>query len=121
MPKKILVIDDEADVMKVVVYRLKAKGYVVATAVSGEEGVAAAAASKPDLIILDFRLPDLASTEITERFRRDGKNQETPVILVTASVEKISVKAKECGAVDSIAKPIDPEELYAKIERWLGI
>lgn len=119
MSKKILIIDDEPDVMKMVAYRLKAKGYEIFTAANGEEGVSMAITQKPSLIILDYRLPDLRVGEVIKRIYANEETKCAPVILVTASTEDICGKAKECGAVDYMAKPIEPEELYAKVEKHI--
>lgn len=120
MAKKILIIDDEADVLKTVFYRLKAKGYEVFTALNGQEGIDVAKKQKPDLIILDFRLPDMSALEVNTQVQKNAEPQKVPVILITASVERISDKAKDCGAGDYIAKPIEPDELYAKVAKSLG-
>ena len=120
MGKKILIIDDEADVMMVVVYRLKIKEFVVETAVNGKEGVNIARQSRPDLILLDYRLPDMEAKDVTAQIRACEGLAEAPIVLVTASAENISDKAQECGAVDYISKPIDPEFLYEKIAAQFG-
>jgi len=119
MSKKILIIDDEPDVMKMVVYRLKAKGYEIFTAANGKEGVEIAVIQEPSLVILDYRLPDLKAEEVIRQIYANEETKGVPVILVTASTENISEKAKECGAVDYIPKPIEPEELYLKVERYI--
>lgn len=116
MSKKILIIDDEADVMKMLVYRLKAKGYEVLTADCGKEGIERANTQKPDLILLDFKLLDMEATEVTGQI----ENKNIPVILITASVEGIAQKAEACSAFEYISKPIGPEELYDKVEKGLG-
>ncbi len=121
MAKKILIIDDEIDVMKMVVYRLKAKGYEIFTATNGQEGIDLAEMQRPALILLDFRLPDMEATEISKKIREKEELKQIPIILITASIETIDKKAKECGAIDYIAKPIGPEELYAKVEKHIGL
>ena len=119
MAKKILIIDDETDVMKMVVYRLKARGYEIITAVNGKDGIDAAKKSKPDLILLDYRLPDVKPGEVSKIIKDDVALKDTPLILITASVENISEKAKESMAVDYISKPIEPEELYEKVAKHI--
>ena len=120
MAKKILVIDDEPDVLKVLLYRLRAKGYEVFTAINGQEGIVAAEKQKPDLVILDFRLPDMTAREVNLQLQKNAEPQKIPVLLITASVENISDKARDSGAGDYLAKPIDSEELYAKVAKNLG-
>ena len=119
MSKKILIIDDESDVMKMVVYRLKVKGYEIFTASNGKEGIETAVMQKPSLIILDYRLPDFKAKEVIRRIHANEETKCAPVILITASTESIGEKAKECGAIDYIPKPIEPEELYAQVEKYI--
>ncbi len=119
MLKKILIIDDEVDVLKILVYRLKARGYDVLTAINGTQGIEVAMANKLDLIILDYHLPDIDAKTIASRIRATQGNDSTRVILATASVEGIPQKAEACGANDYMTKPISPEILYAKVEKQL--
>ena len=120
MQKKILIIDDEPDVLKVLIYRLKAKGYDILTATNGNDGIKAASEEKPNLVLLDYRLPDLSAEEVAEKIKY-GTSGKVPIILITASSDRIEDKAKECGAADFIAKPIDPQELYTKIDKQLQV
>jgi len=119
MAEKILIIDDEVDVAKMVVYRLKDKGYETITATTAEEGVAAAKSHIPDLIILDYRLPDSVECEVARRIKQVPGLKDKPIILVTASVENMEEKARQCQAADCIKKPIEPEELYEKVEKHI--
>lgn len=121
MAKKILVIDDEIDIMKTMVYRLKAKGYEVFSASNGKEGISVAQTQKPDLILLDLRLPDINGPEVARQIRAEEALRDTPIILITASVDIIGQKIEKCSAVDYILKPIDPEILYKKIEKYIGL
>ena len=119
MPKKILVIDDEADFLKVTMYRLKARGYEVMTASNGKDGVDAVRSGFPDLILLDLRLPDMTGIEVA-KVLHDGKGYpKPPIMIITASTENISEKIKESTAVDYLSKPIDPQEMYEKIEKYI--
>ncbi len=118
MSKRILIIDDEVMVSKMLVYRLKAKGYDVVTAQNGLEGLKAADEFKPDLIILDYRLPDLDACEVSEKIK-EKISKDIPIILTTASIENILEKSKECGGIDYITKPIDHVELYEKVEKYI--
>lgn len=119
MAKKILIIDDEIDVMKMLVYRLKVKGFEIYTAVNGEDGFSLARKKLPDLIVLDYRLPDMLAVEVSQRLKQDESLKQIPIILITASVDGIELKAKECQAVDFIAKPIEPQDLYEKVEKYV--
>ncbi|MDD4956843.1 MAG: response regulator [Candidatus Omnitrophica bacterium] len=120
MPKKVLIIDDEKDVSITLLYRLKAKGYHVFAAETGAEGIEKASAEKPDMIILDFRLPDMKASEVADTIRSMQGMAGVPVILITASVEDMEEKSKECGAVGYLGKPIDTMELCSRIESILG-
>ncbi|MFH1729386.1 MAG: response regulator [Pseudomonadota bacterium] len=119
MSHKILIIDDEVDVMKMVVYRLKAKNYEVFTATDGKSGIELAKEIKPDLIILDYHLPDMMASEISKIIKSEESLKDVEIILVSASVEYLSDKAKECLAAAFIPKPIEPEELYEKVEKYI--
>jgi CheY-like chemotaxis protein len=120
LAKQILIIDDEPDVVKMVVIRLRARGYKVSLAVDGKEGLAALETQRPDLILLDYRLPDIAAPTLARKIKaREGAGQ-IPIILITASSEGLSEKTKDCLAADYLLKPIAPEELYEKIGRCLG-
>ncbi len=121
MSKKILIIDDEADVMRTVVYRLKAKGYEVVTAGNGKDGIEMARTNRPDLILLDFRLPDLEAKDIANQIRATEGNGQVLIILATASIDAIEDKARSCGAADYMTKPFSPEILYAKVEKQIGL
>lgn len=119
MSQSILIIDDEIDVMKMLVYRLKAKGFIVYTAVNGEEALNLAQEKRPDLIILDYRLPDFSGQELSKKIKENDTLKMIPIILITASIDGIEFKAEECQAVDYMGKPIEPETLYEKVNRAL--
>jgi len=115
MRKRILIIDDEIDVTKMIAYRLKAKGYEVATALTGKKAIDMAHKQKFDLMLLDYRLPDIKAQELSKKFKSDKALKEIPILLITASIERIADKAKECQAVSYIAKPVEAEQLYEKV------
>ncbi len=117
--KKILIVDDEPDITKVVGYRLKSLGYTVFTAVKGEEGLAIAKQEQPNLIIVDYKLPDMNADVFNEKLRSDEDLKDIPLILVSATLDVVVHKAKECGAVNCIAKPIGFEELKQKVEKYI--
>ncbi|MBF0217539.1 MAG: response regulator [Candidatus Omnitrophica bacterium] len=119
MAKTILIIDDEIDVMKMVVYRLKARNFNVLTAADGSTGVLIAYRNTLDLVFLDYRLPDMEAEDVTKAIRDNDATRNVPIILVTASVEDIFAKSGKCGTSDFLAKPIDPDELYRKVEKYL--
>ena len=118
--KKVLVIDDEADILKVVAFRLKTLGCKVITAVDGKEGLKMAQEEKPDLIILDAVMPVMDGYEFCRARQKSETLKQIPVILMTAtSVSKIEEKAKVCKADDSLVKPFSTEELIGKVKRFI--
>ncbi len=119
MAKKIVIIDDESDIIKILTYRLKAKGYEVFSAANGKAGLMLVDKERPDLIFLDLRLPDMDGLEVTKQIRKKEALKHTPIILITASIENVAQKAKECD-LDYMTKPIDPKTLYEKVEKYLG-
>ncbi|MCX5715160.1 MAG: response regulator [Candidatus Omnitrophica bacterium] len=119
MAKKILIIDDEPDVAKMLVLRLKAKGYEVSVSADAKEGLAALEAFRPDLLLLDYHLSDMLAPIFVQEMRAKGLGQ-IPVILITATTESVTKKAQECSAADYILKPIEPEELYEKVSKYLS-
>lgn len=120
MGKCILIIDDEVDIATVVGIRLEARGYEVLTAVNGKEAIVAAQTRPLDLIVMDYRLPDMGALDLARKFRENKNTEKAPIILITASIERIAEKAAECGASGYISKPIEPEELYAQVGRLIG-
>lgn len=114
---KILVVDDEPRYLKLVRYNLKAEGYEVITAATGEEALALVARKKLDLVILDIRLPDIDGYEVCTRIREFSS---IPVIMLTAKGEEQDrVKGLRLGADDYITKPFSAEELMARVEAVL--
>jgi two-component system, OmpR family, alkaline phosphatase synthesis response regulator PhoP len=113
-------VDDEPDVLKVEVFRLKKLGYEVYTAVNGKDGLDMIREKKPDLVMLDLRLPVLEGTEVCSRMKTDEGLKGIPVILVTASSDCVVEKAGLCKADDYILKPFDTAELTAKLAKYLG-
>jgi DNA-binding response OmpR family regulator len=120
MAKKILIIDDEPDVVKMMLYRLKAKGYDVVTANDGARGVLEAKRTRPDAVVLDYCLPDMRALDVANGIREDRYLKDVPIVLVTASIEDIRNKAEECGADEYVSKPVDPQELCVKLEKCVN-
>jgi two-component system, OmpR family, alkaline phosphatase synthesis response regulator PhoP len=118
MSKKILVVDDEPDILKVVVFRLKKSGYEVLSAVNGKETLELLKTQKPDLIVLDYRLPDTNGLEISKVVRADASMKTMPIILLSASSGgDISQALQDAHVNEYVKKPFDPEELLAAIKR----
>jgi two-component system, OmpR family, alkaline phosphatase synthesis response regulator PhoP len=113
MPKKILIVDDEPQIVEICKDYLKAAGYETVTASNGMQGVSLARREKPDLIVLDLMMPEMDGLEVTRTIRRES---DVPIIMLTARVEETDkLIGLELGADDYITKPFSPRELVARI------
>ena len=116
MPR-ILVIDDEPSIVKLVTAYLKPEGYDVQTAADGTAGLQAARAFKPDIVILDIMLPGMDGLELLQHLRRES---QTYVILLTAKTEETDkIVGLSVGADDYVTKPFSPRELTARVKAAL--
>jgi len=121
MTKKILVVDDEPDILKIVTFRLEKTGYEVKTASNGREAFDLMQKEKPDLLLLDLRLPVMSGYEVCKQMKSDENLKDVPIILLTASSSaSIEQKTKEFKADDYMIKPFDPEQLLAKVKNMIG-
>ncbi len=117
---KILVIDDEKDILDLVEYNLKQNGYKVTCVATGEEALDAARSFKPDLILLDLMLPGVDGFDVCKDLKSQPDTQEIPVIMLTAKSEDIDVvTGLELGADDYITKPFSPRVLIARVRAIL--
>ena len=120
MKKRILLVDDEADLVKVVKFRLESKGYEVLSAFDGQEGLAKARKEKPDLIILDLMLPKMEGYKVCRMLKFDEKYKNIPIIMFTARAQDFDKKVGyEVGADEYVTKPFDQEVLLGKIKDLL--
>ncbi|MFA5112679.1 MAG: response regulator [Candidatus Margulisiibacteriota bacterium] len=118
--KKILVIEDELDLVEGLRLRLEANGYEVLVASDGADGLNQARNKCPDLVILDVRLPKLDGYNVCRMLKFDEKYQKIPIIMLTARVQQADVKlGKEAGADIYMTKPYKSEELLANIKKLL--
>jgi CheY-like chemotaxis protein len=118
---RILIVDDEADIVSTVQYRLEFCGFDVITASNGKEGLEKAANEKPDIILLDIRMPVMNGHEVLERLKSYPELKDIPVIMLTAySDAKDIAKAANLGIAGYITKPFDFPELMGKISNALG-
>ena len=117
--KKILVIDDEGDLLKLTRTRFEAGGYKVLTLDSGERALEVARSEKPDLILLDIVMPGKNGCEVCRELKSDRATSSIPVVIFTAQYpeeEYIKANSEEIGADDYILKPFDAQTLLAKIK-----
>lgn len=120
MKPRILIVEDEPALVAVLRYNLESADFIVDEARDGETALAKVAETPPDLVLLDWMLPELSGLEICRRLRRDKKTKNIPIIMLTArGEERDRVRGLETGADDYIAKPFSPSELLARIRAVL--
>jgi two-component system phosphate regulon response regulator PhoB len=120
MKQRILIIEDEPALVEMLRYNLEKEGFDIATAPDGEDGLAAVADAKPDLILLDWMLPHVSGLEICRQLRRGDETRNIPNIMLTARGEESDrVRALDVGADDYVTKPFSPGELTARIRAVL--
>jgi len=120
MSKKILIVEDEANVRAVTAFRLKKAGYDVHSVANGLEALGVSRETSYDLLLLDLLLPGIDGEEICRRLKVDKKLSSLPIILFTASIPDIAKRTLELGANDYLMKPFESSELVEKIKRLIG-
>lgn len=117
---KILLVDDEQDILEIVGYNLSQEGYQIITASNGKEAIAKAKKEHPQLIIMDVMMPEMDGMEACENIRKIPELQDTIITFLTARSEDYSqVAGFDAGADDYIAKPIKPKVLVSKVQGLL--
>ncbi len=120
--KRILLVDDEEDILASLALRLRAAGYDVVPASDGGQALEAAQRCVPDIILMDIKLPVLDGYEVCRRIRRDPRLSHIPVIFLTADASiQVARETEACGASDYLIKPFPAEELSTKIKRLLPL
>jgi DNA-binding response OmpR family regulator len=121
-PKKILIVDDEVDLVETIRFPLELEGFQVLAAHNGEEGLNQARSENPDLILLDLMLPKLDGYKICRLLKFDDRYKHIPIFMLTAKTqEKDKILGKETGADEYFTKPFDIDELIAKIKSNLSV
>ena len=116
LPARILVVEDERDIAALVAYHLTKEGFRVRTAEGGAEALEAAAAERPDLMVLDLMLPGFSGYEVLQEIRRRPELVDMPIVVLTARRDEADrVKGLELGADDYITKPFSPRELVLRV------
>jgi DNA-binding response OmpR family regulator len=118
--KKILVVDDEADLLKFMLFRLNRTGYEAWGATDGREALEAVRQKIPDLMILDVYLPVLKGDEVAKIFKSDRKLKNIPILLISADGGTLERRARESGADDYLAKGFEFTELTARVGKLLA-
>jgi CheY-like chemotaxis protein len=119
--KRILAVDDEPHILKLVAFSLRSGGYEVLEASDGLSAIHVAAAEKPDLILMDVMMPALDGYEACRRLKADPETADIPVIMLTAKTQASEQKAGEdSGATKYICKPFTPKDLVAQVHEFLG-
>ncbi len=117
MEKKILVVDDEQDIVDLISYNLSKEGYKVFTASNGTQAVEVATTVRPDLVILDIMMPGMDGFEVCRSLRQDTTLATTAIMFLTAKSSEIDqILGLELGADDYIQKPISPRVLLARVK-----
>lgn len=117
---RVLVVDDEQDILELIRFNAKRAGYEVFTVDTGEAGLVQASRLKPDLVILDLMLPGLDGIEVCRRLKSNEQTQSIPVLMLTARTEDSDiVTGLEVGADDYVTKPFSPKVLLARMKAVL--
>ncbi len=120
MTTRILIVDDEEDLARLLVYNLRAEGYEVDVAGTGASALAKAKSQRPALMLLDLQLPDISGTEVARLVKADPELADTAVLMVTAKgQEQDRIKGLELGADDYVVKPFSVKELLLRVKAVL--
>jgi len=120
MKEKILIVDDEKDIVKLLDYNLKKEGYRTLLAYDGEDALDMAVRERQDIILLDLMLPEIDGLEVCRQLKKENKTSRIPIIMLTAkSKEADKIVGLELGADDYVTKPFSSREIIARIEAVL--
>lgn len=122
MQKKILIVDDEQDIVESLKFVLEASNFDCYCAYNGEDGLKMAKEIIPDLIILDVMMPKINGYKISRLLKYDNKYKNIPILMVTArSQEEDKLIGEETGVNEYITKPFELDEIVKKVEGYLGV
>ena len=117
MNGKIFIIEDESSIIKLIEHNLKKNGFIVSSSVNGNDGLKELKKFHPDLLLLDWMLPDLSGIEICKNIRKDNSFKHLPIIMLTAKGEvEDKIKGLDSGVDDYLTKPFSFNELMARIK-----
>jgi DNA-binding response OmpR family regulator len=117
---KILIVDDEPSLLRIISYALEAEGYEIVTAENGAEALIKVKANQPDLLILDVKLPEISGIEVCRQLRTDPEMVGLPIIMLSARIQIADkIAGLKVGADEYITKPVDTDELVARVAALL--
>jgi pilus assembly protein CpaE len=120
MKEKILIVDDDADALRLMSYTLRLEGYEIVTAESGTQAITAVERERPSLVVLDIMMPDMSGTEVCRRLRSAAQTATLPILILSAKTQvQDKVAAFKGGADDYVTKPAEPSEFVARVESLL--
>lgn len=120
MRPKILLVEDDANLVELIRYNLEKEGFDVVTTPDGEEALVLAEEDRPDVVVLDWMIANLSGIEVCRRLRRAPETAALPIIMLTARAEESDrVRGLETGADDYVTKPFSPRELVARVRALL--
>jgi phosphate regulon transcriptional regulator PhoB len=118
--KKILIVDDEKDIVDLIVFNLEREGFSVTTARNGRQALDRVRKEKPDLLLLDLMMPEVSGEEVCRRLRSEGATAALPIIMLTAKADPVDrILGLETGADDYITKPFHVREIVARVRAVL--
>src|SRR5258708_37546135 len=122
MSKKVLVVDDDPEIVQLLSFNLKQAGFSVGSAANGFDALRKANATSPDLIVLDLMLPELDGFAVCEILRHDPVTASTPIIMLTALASELArLSGLDSGANEYIVKPFSPKSLVGRVQELLGV
>ena len=120
--RRILIVDDDPAILRLLSTNLKARGYEVVTAIDGAQALEIAHREKPDLIVLDIMLPKMSGFEVCKRLKKDPKTSDIPIIMVTALNELGDIeRGIDSGTDDFLTKPVNKWELITRVKTMLKL
>ena len=121
MAYKILVVDDEPTIVRLMEFILARQGHEMLVAVNGEEALEKIQAHKPDLVLLDIMMPRIDGYEVARRVRADGETAHLPIIMLSAKAQEADIrKGMEVGVNEYITKPFSPDQLVHVVSDYLS-
>ncbi len=117
---RILLVDDEPDIVETVSFMLQSRNYQVSVASGGQEGIEKAKEEHPDLVLLDIMMPDIDGYDVCMKLKADADTKDIPIIMLTAKGESEAVlKSHSLGADDYVVKPFSLPTLLSKLKKFL--